>query len=165
MNRFKFTQLNFSMNTNPNIQEIRCRSARLRNVISMAICLLAACLMIGCSSKPLVPTRPLAKGDVMIHVKFKCLFGDHFNSLTEFIEELAEEQSAFEPGSTTVRRIGDRNAFCGIWNNGFIDQAYTPIHPIPNPEVEAQMRAKFETYIREHGINPRRVKFEVRYGL
>ena len=124
----------------------------------------AVLAMIGCSSKSTVLAPPIPKGDAMIHVEFKKLSNDEFNKLTVFVRKLGESHSALVKGSTTKRDVGDYNAFIGLWNDGVIDQVYTPDHPIPNPEVEASMKAELETYIRGKGIDVGGVKLELRYA-
>jgi hypothetical protein len=124
----------------------------------------ALLVMIGCSSKPTVATPSIPKGDAMIHVEFKKLSDDEFNKLTDFVRKLGENHSALIEGSTTERDVGDYNAFIGFWKDGVIDQVYAPGHPIPNPKVEASMKAELETYLRAKGIDVGDVKLELRYG-
>lgn len=100
----------------------------------------------------------------MIHVEFKKLSNDEFNKLTAFVRKLGESHSALIKGSTTDRDVGDYNAFISLWNEGVIDQVYTPEHPIPSPNVEASIKAELETYLRGKGIDVGGVTLELRYG-
>lgn len=130
----------------------------------LAACILAAVATVGCSPKPLVPTPPIPKGEAMIHVEFKGLPNEKFSKLTEFVKQLAHNNSAFVDGSKSERDVGDYNTFLGAGNDGLIDQIYKPNHPIPSPSIEQSMKALLESYLHDNGIDSRDVNLELRYG-
>jgi hypothetical protein len=127
----------------------RCESARRT---ALFLCMIA---LAGCSPKSTIASRPIPKGHAWIHVEFKGLSTGQFNKLTEFVARLAESHSALVKGAG-----GERNAYHGFWNNGFVDQIYKAEHPLPSPQVEASMKAGLESFCQSNGIDGRALKFE-----
>lgn len=138
------------------------KRSRLRLAFSRAALILSAVAVTSCG-RP-VPTPPIPKGHAGIHVEFKKLTSAQFDDLTQLVQKMAEDHSAYYPGSTTVRQVGDGNAYQGFWNDGYVDQAYKPDHPVPSPKVEADMKASLDAFLLKNKIDPAGVKLELRYG-
>jgi hypothetical protein len=137
--------------------------ARLSSKIAGLIALILVTFSLaGCG--PAVPSPPIPKGYVGIHVEFADLSTADWNELTAFVKKLAEEHSAYLKGSDSERDVGDHNSFHGLGSDGFVDQIYNPDHQAPSPEVEEAMRTRLETFLQGKKINPSRVKLELRYG-
>lgn len=108
------------------------------------------------SGKSPVSSSPIPPGHVEISVEFNGLSTNDFNNLAAFVRTLAENH--------TDRLEDDFHGFHGYWNDGFIVRRYKPNHSIPSPEVEQSMAARFESFLKEKGINSRGQKIELRYG-
>ena len=140
-------------------------SLRLLKIVGLIVLLLVpAGLFVGSFCSSPVPTPPIPKGGVAIHVEFKGISTAQFNQLTVLVCKLPTHYCAYEAGSTTERAIGNHNAYHGFWNSGFVDQLYQPNHPIPSPAVEAAMKASLEEFLKANKMNSSEVKLELKYG-
>ena len=107
-------------------------------------------------------TSPLPAGMVEIRVDFQGLSTDDYNALNRFLAELAREYTSTGPDAAPAGQ--EAESFHGFWNNGFAFERYRPNHPVPSPEIEADLQARFRTFLEERDIDGKGETLELRYG-
>ena len=116
----------------------------------------------GCMRQP--APAPVPAGEVEIYVDYDNFSSEQYNQLFKFLRALSEPYAGSIKGSDSIRDTGDSSGFHGFFNDGHITLRYRPNHPVPNPEVEADMRKKLDAWLKENDHRADAAILNLRYG-